>query len=79
MGSALGSVLSVDKRVIFLSILGGMGDGHLDILSMKMDDGVELLQGEFLVEQILESVLGEKFLPVEEDGEPCVEKDIILQ
>ena len=49
-------MLSVYEGVILLTILGGMGDGHLDIFTMEVNNGVELLGCKVLIEQILQSV-----------------------
>ena len=46
----LRGVLPVDERVVLLAVLIGVGDGHLDILTVKVDDGVEFLGGEVFVE-----------------------------
>ena len=43
MGTALGGMLTVDERVILLTILVGMGKGNLDILTLEVDDGIECL------------------------------------
>ncbi len=40
MGAALRGVLAVDKAVILLAILIGVGEGNLYILALDMDDGV---------------------------------------
>ena len=38
--AALGSVLTVDERVILLAVLVGMGEGYLYILTLHVDDGI---------------------------------------
>ena len=41
MGTALRGVLSVDKTVVFLAVLVGMGEGYLDVFALQVDDGIE--------------------------------------
>jgi hypothetical protein len=40
MRTSLRGVLSVDKRVILLTILAGMRKSDLDIFSFQVDDGI---------------------------------------
>jgi hypothetical protein len=66
--SSLRGVLPVHERVVLLAVLVSMGDGHLDIFAVEVDDGVQLLGGEVLVEQVLQPVLGVVLLAVKNDG-----------
>ena len=66
VSTALCGVLSVDKRMIFLAILVGMGECNLDVLSLEMDDGIESVARHGVVEQVLESVSAENASPA-----PC--------
>ena len=79
MGASLRGMLSVDKRIILLSILVGMGDGHLNVFTKEVNDGIELLLGHVLIEEILQSVLGSELLVVKDDGQPYIEEHIVLQ
>ena len=72
MRSTLCGVLSVDKRVIFLTILVGMGEGNLDIVTLQMDDGIERIIGHTVLEQILQSVTRQDAPAIIHDGEPYI-------
>ena len=52
MGSSLSRVLSVDKRIIFLSILIGMGQDYLDVIPLEMNYRIQGVGGHILAEQI---------------------------
>ena len=56
MGAALCGMLSVDKRVILLTILIRVGKGNLDILALQMDDRIEAIVGHAIVQQVFESM-----------------------
>ena len=72
MRSTLCGVLSVDKRVILLAILVGMGEGNLDIVTLQMDDGIERIIGHTVLEQILQSVTRQDAPAIIHDGEPYI-------
>ena len=43
--AALCGVLSVDKRVVLLAILVGMGEGYLDVVTLQVDNGIKRIVG----------------------------------
>ena len=45
MGTALCGMLTIDKRVVFLTILIGVRKGHFDILTFQMDNRIEWVVG----------------------------------
>ncbi len=77
--AAHGGVLAVDERPVFLAVVGAVGERHLDVLALEVDDGVERLARELLGEEVLEAVLRAKGLAVECEGEAAVEEGVVPQ
>ena len=40
-------MLTVDKGVVLLAILVGMGKGYLNVFTLHVDDGVEAVVGQW--------------------------------
>ena len=76
--TALGGMLAVHERLIFLSILVAMRDNHLYILPFQVDDRVKRLGGHILVQQIHQTVAGIETLAVVNNGKSRVQEDIVL-
>ena len=79
VGTALRGVLSVHKRVVFLAILVGMGEGNLDILALHMDDGIDGVGGHRVGEQVFQSVAREDAPAIVHDGQSGVQISIVAQ
>ena len=79
MSTALGGMLTVDKRVILLAILVGMGEGNLDVLALEVDDRIETVTRHRVVEKIFESVAAQDAPSVIHDGKPRVEIGIVAE
>ena len=77
--TALGGMLTVDERVVFLAILVGMGEGNLDILPFEMDDGVDALGGHVIVQQILQAITTQNAPAVIHDGKTRVQIRIVAE
>ena len=56
MCSPLCGVLAVDKGVIFLAVLVGVGQHYLYVLPLEMDDGVEGIVCHVLFQQVEKAV-----------------------
>ena len=54
--TALNSMLTIDKRIVFLTILVRMGEGYLDILALKMNNGIECIVRHTVFQQVFQSV-----------------------
>ena len=79
VGTALSGVLAVDERVVFLSILVGMGEGNLYILADDMHDGIESVVGHIVIEKVLQSVAALYPASVVHDGKTGIEVSIVAQ
>ena len=69
VGASLRGVLSVDEAVVFLAILVGVGEGDLYVVAHDVDDGIELVVGHVVLEQVLQSVAALDAPSVVHDGE----------
>ncbi len=56
VSTSLGGVLTVDKRVVFLSILVGMGKCYLDVIGFHVYDRIECIGGHVVTQQVFKSV-----------------------
>ena len=54
--ASLCGVLTVDKRVILLTILVGMGEGYLYVLALHVHYRVERFAGHLVAEQVLQTI-----------------------
>src|SRR5574344_2080707 len=79
MSTALGGMLTVDKRVILLAILVGVGEGNLDVLALEVDDRIETVTRHRVVEKIFESVATKDAPSVIHDGKPRVEISVVAE
>ena len=79
VGSALGGVLAVDEAVVVLPVGLGVGQGHLDVVSPKVDDGVARLGAQVLFDEVLQAILTVDFLAIEDEGQSAVEVGVIPQ
>ena len=52
MSAALGGVLTVDKRIVFLAILVGVGYNHLDVGACEMHYWVKRVVGHILAQKV---------------------------
>jgi hypothetical protein len=77
VSAALRSVLAVDEGIVFLTALGGVREGDLDILADKMDGRIERLVLHFLAQKIQQTILGAEFLAIENDRKSRIEIRII--
>ena len=77
--ATLRGVLSVDKGVVLLAVLVGMGEGYLDVVGLQVHDGIEGRGRHPVVEQVDESVSREDAPPVVHDGKPCVEVCVVAE
>ena len=59
MSTSLGCMLSVNERVIFLTILIGVCECYLDILPLEMYYRVDTIVSHIIIEQIFKSVAAE--------------------
>ncbi len=79
MGTTLRGVLTINKGIVLLAILIGMGKGNLDILTLQMDDGVKRLVGHTVFQQILQSMTGEDTSTIIHDGQSDIQIGIVAE
>ena len=72
-------VLAVDEGVDVLAIAAAVGEGHLDVLRLQVDRGIEGLFVDGLVEQVEQAVLRFVLLAVEGEFQADVEVRIVAQ
>ena len=77
MGTALCCMLTVDKGVVLLTVLVGVGEGYLYVFALKVNDRIHHFGGHSVVKQVLESVTREYPAPVVHYGESCVQVGIV--
>ena len=78
MGSAVSGVLAVDKRVVFLAALVGMGYGHFDVIALEMDGRVERIGGHCVAQEVEQTVTRDVALAVEHHGKAGIEVGVVL-
>ena len=79
VGTSLCGMLSVDKGVILLAVLVGMGKGYLNIFPFEVDDGIDAIVGHVIVEQVFETVAAHDAPFVIHDGKPRVEIGVVAE
>ena len=77
--TALGRMLTVDKRIILLAILVGMRKGYLNVLTLQMHNVVQPLAGHVVFQQILQTVTRQDALTIIYKGKPRVQIGVIAQ
>ena len=77
--TALRGMLTVDKGVILLAVLRGMGKGNVDALPREVDNGVKSRSRHVVVEQVLQAVAAENAAVVVEDGQSRIQIGVITQ
>ena len=58
MGTSLRGVLSVHERIILLAILVAVGNDHLDVISLQMNDWIQRIGSHVLIQQIDQAIAG---------------------
>ena len=74
----LRSMLAIDKGIIFLPILVGVGHGHLNVIALEMNDRISyFLWFRLLPKQIQQSVPGKKLFTVVIQDQAGIQESII--
>jgi len=55
-----------------------MGNGHLNVLPLQVDDRIERFRLQILFKQVFQTIAGEIFMAVEFNRQPGIQKGIIL-
>ena len=79
MSSALRGVLTVDKGIVLLAILVGVGESHLDVLALHVDDVVETVIGHVVGKKILQTVTAQDATTIVHDGKARIEIGVVAK
>ena len=79
VGAALRGVLAIDKAVVFLTILVGMGEGNLYVLALEVDDGVQRVCRHGVDKQVLKAVAALDAPAVIHYGKPAVKVSVVAE
>ena len=79
MSSALRGVLTVDKGIVLLAILVGVGESHLDVLALHVDDVVEAVIGHVVGKKILQTVAAQDATTIVHDGKARIEIGVVAK
>ena len=77
--AALGRMLSVDERIIFLSVLSRVGKGYFYVFPFQVDDRIKPVVGHIIVQQVYQTVAGMDAAAVEHDGQSRVQVCVVAQ
>ena len=78
MRAALRGVLTIDKRIILLTVLVGMGDHALYHVTLQMYGFIQRVVGHILLHQVAQTVARTEFATVVNERQPGVKKRIVL-
>ena len=79
VGSTLGSVLTVNERVILLTILVSVGKSQFDVSTLQVDDVIQAIHRHIVFQQVFQTVTRENLLTVIYDGKSCIQISIVLE
>ena len=65
------------KALVVLAVRVGVCDGHLDVLSGQVHDGVAQLAVQTVFEKVFQAILAAELFPVEVQGQACVEVGVV--
>ena len=78
MRAPLSGMLSVHETVVFLTVLVGVRQHHLDVVALKMYDGVEGLRCHVFLKKIQQTVTALILLAVEHDEQTYVKVSVVV-
>ena len=79
MRTSLSSMLTVDERVVFFSVLSGMSEGDFDIFPFQMDDRVKSGCRHVVVQKVYQTVARQNAVSVINDGKSRIEIRVVAQ
>ena len=79
VGAALDGVLTVDERIVLLTILVGMRQRNLDVLALQVDNGIERVVGHAILQQILQTIARKDAATVVHDGQTGVQIGVVAE
>ena len=72
-------MLTVDERMVFLTILIGMGESNFYVFPFQVNDRVEAISCHVVCQQVLQSVAAEDAATVIHDGQPLIQVGVVAQ
>ena len=79
MSTSLGGMLTIDKRVILLAILVGMGESYLYVLALDVDDRIERVGGHGVSQEVGKTIARENAVTVVHDCKPRIKICVIAE
>ena len=79
MRTALGSVLTVHKRIILFAILVGMRESDFNILALQVYDFIKSFGGHVVLQQVLQAMTREDTLTVVNEGQARIQISIVSE
>ena len=77
MRTTLGSMLTVDERIIFFSVLSGMREGDFDVFPFQVDDRVKPGCRHVVVQKVYQTVARQDTVSVIDDSKPRIEIRVV--
>ena len=77
MCTSLGGMLTVDKGVIFFSVLSGMREGDFDVFPFQVDDRVKSGCRHVVIQKVYQTVARQNTVSVIDNGKPGIEVRVI--
>ena len=77
MRTALRGVLTVDERVVFFSVLSGMGEGYLDVFAFQMDNRIKSGCRHVVVQEVYKTVARQDAVTVIDNGKSGIEVRVV--
>ena len=78
MCAALGGMLPIDKGVILLAVLIGVGDDDFDVKAFEVYRRIQRVFGHIVAQQVQQAVAAAVTSAVEHYGQSCIQVGIIL-
>ena len=79
MGSPLGGMLAVHKRVVFFSILIGMGESNFNVLALQVNNVIQAIGSHVVFQQVFQTMTGKNTLTVVHEGQPRIQISIVAK
>jgi len=71
-------MLAVYKAVVIFSVLGSVRHGHLNVITLQVDDGVKAFAVHIVIEEVDETVARDYLVAVEVDDHTRIEVRVVF-
>jgi hypothetical protein len=76
---ALGGVLTIHKGIVFLTILVGMRESNLNILTLQVNDFVQSIGSHIVLQQVFQAMARKNLLTIIDKGKTRVQVSVISE